>query len=81
MKNKLAMVAIGLSLKVNQSKDGKEYYQVSIDQEGEAGSLPLSEEAYKNNKDTFKKYIPYSFTCEYNDQYKTLRVVSMNPTR
>lgn len=81
MKNKVAMVAIGLSLKVNESKDGKQYYQISIDQDGEAGSLPLSEEAYKNNKDTFKKYTPYNFSCEYNDQYKTLRVVSMNPAR
>lgn len=81
MKNKLIMSAIGLSLKVNDGKDGKHYYQVSVDQDGEAGSLPISEDVYNNIKDTFKKYSPYNFTCEYNDQYKTLRVIGISPLR
>lgn len=81
MKNKLKMSAIGLSLKVNESKDGKHYYQISIDQDGEAGSLPISEECYLGVKDIFKKYSPVNLDCEYNDQYKTLRVIGISPMR
>ena len=81
MKNKMSMQCIGLSLKVNESKDGKNYYQISIDQDGEAGSISLSEDAYKSIKDTFKKYVPYQLTVEYNDQYKSLRVVGIQPLR
>lgn len=81
MKNKLKMSAIGLSLKVNDGKDGKHYYQISIDQDGEAGSLPITEECYVSAKDVFKKYSPVNLECEYNDQYKSLRVLSITPMR
>ena len=62
------MSAIGLSLKANEGKDGKQFYQISIDQEGEAGSLPVTDEVYKSISATFKKYSPVTLTCEYNDQ-------------
>ena len=81
MKTKLKMSCIGLSLKDNESKDGKHYYQLSIDQDGEAGSLPISEECYLNVKDVFKKYSPVSLDCEFNDQYKSLRVLNITPMR
>lgn len=81
MKSKMSMQVIGLSLKVNEGKEGKHYYQISVDQDGEAGSLPLSEDAYLNIKDSFKKYSPYGLTVEYNDQYKSLRVIGLQALR
>ena len=47
MNIRFQLSAIGLSIKENEGKEGRKFYQISIDQEGEAGSLPVSEEAYK----------------------------------
>ena len=81
MKIKFTINAIGLSLKENIGKEDKKYYQISIDQDGEAGTLPLSEEAYKSASPTFKKYSPVTLHCEYNDGYKTVRVLSLSQGR
>ena len=78
MKIKFNVSAIGLSLKETEGKDGKKFHQISIDQDGEAGSIPLTEEAYKLHSSTFKKYSPVTLTCEYNDQYKYCRVIGLN---
>lgn len=77
MKNKVVMSCIGLSIKENETKDGRKFYQISIDQDGEAGSLPLSEEAFLSVKGSFRKYSPCTLTCEFNDQYKSMRVLSI----
>lgn len=81
MKTKMVMSAIALSMKETDGKDGKKFYQLSIDQDGEAGTLPITEEVYKNNSATFKKYSPVSLTLEYNDQYKYLRVIGLQQGR
>ena len=81
MKVKLVMSAVGLSLKENVGKDDRKFYQISIDQDGEAGTLPITEDVYKLNSATFKKYSPVTLTVEYNDQYKTCRVVALSPGR
>ena len=78
MKTKVMMSAIGLSIKENEGTDGKKFYKMSIDQDGEAGSLSMSEEAYKMIAASFKKYSPVSLTCEFNDQYKTLRIIGVS---
>lgn len=75
MKNKVLLNCIALSIKENEGKEGRKYYQISIDQDGEAGTISMTEEAYLNIKGVFKKYTPCSLTCEYNDQYRTLRVL------
>lgn len=77
MKVKFNVNAIGLSLKENEGKEGRKFYQISIDQDGEAGVLPLSEEAYKLVAPTFKKYSPVSLSCEYNDAFKSVRVLGV----
>lgn len=77
MRTKLAMSCIGLSLKENESKDGRKFYQISIDQDGEAGTLPINEDVYILCKNTFKKYSPVTLTLEFNDQYKTMRVIGL----
>lgn len=77
MKIKSTLSAIGLSMKETEGKDGKKFYQLSIDQEGEAGSLPITEEVYKTHSATFKKYSPVTLTIEFNDQYKYARVIGM----
>ena len=81
MKIKFNVSAIGLSLKENIGKEDKKYYQISIDQDGEAGTLPLSEECYKIASPTFKKYSPVTLNCEYNDGYKTVRVIGLSQGR
>lgn len=75
MKNKLLLNCIGLSIKETEGKDGRKFYQISIDQDGEAGTLPMNEDTYLNIKGVFKRYTPCSLTCEYNDQYRSLRVI------
>lgn len=81
MKTKMSLNAIGLSMKETDGKDGKKFYQMSIDQDGEAGTLPITEEVYKNNSATFKRYSPVSLIVEYNDQYKYLRVIGLTQGR
>lgn len=81
MRVKFNLSCIGLSLKENIGKDDRRFYQISIDQDGEAGTLPLSEECYKNIAPTFKKYNPCSLVCEYNDNYKTVRVIGVTQGR
>lgn len=76
MKTKVMMSAVGLSLKVNEGKNGT-FYQVSIEQDGEAGSLSMTEDAFLSIKDHFKKFSPVTLTCEFNDQYKSLRVIGI----
>lgn len=77
MKNKLMMSCIGLSIKENEGREGRKFYQISIDQDGEAGTIALTEDAYNMVKGTFKKYSPVTLTVEYNDQYKTLRCIGI----
>ena len=81
MKVRFIANAIGLSLKENEGKDGKKFYQISIDQDGEAGSLPITDDVFKNIAPTFKKYSPVTMTCEYNDQYKYVRVIALQQGR
>lgn len=81
MKTKLSMNCIGLSLKDNVSKEGRHFYQMSVDQEGEAGTIAMTEECYLSIKDTFKKYSPVGLTVEYNDQYKSFRILACSPLR
>ena len=81
MRIKFNLSCIALSLKENVTKDDRKFYQISIDQDGEAGTLPISEEAYKMNSSTFKKYSPCTLVCEYNDSYKNIRVIGLNQGR
>lgn len=72
------MSAVLLNLKEVDGREGRKYYQVSVDQDGEAGSMPITEQAYLDNKSIFKKYSPCTLTCEFNDQYKTCRVIALS---
>lgn len=78
MNVRVSMSAVGLSIKETEGKEGQKFYRISIDQEGEAGALPLSDEAYKSIATTFKKYSPVVLNCVYNDQYKSLRVIGVS---
>lgn len=75
MRVKLMISCIALSIKETVGNEGRKFYQMSIDQDGEAGNISMSEEAYKSIQNTFKKYSPVTLSCEYNDQYKTMRIV------
>lgn len=76
MRVKVEFMAVALSLKENESKNGNKYYQISIDQNGEAGSVGITEELYKTLAPTLVKYKPYVFTGEFNDSYGNLRIVN-----
>ena len=78
MKVKATLNAIGLSMKEQTGKDDKKFYQISIDQDGEAGSLPITDEVYKTHSAVFKKYSPVTLTVEFNDQYKYMRVIGLS---
>lgn len=78
MKTKVTFQAIGLSLKEESGKDGNKFYKVAIDQDGEAGTLSMTEDAYKSIVSSFQKYKPTSFTAEFNDSYKSLRVIAVS---
>lgn len=58
----------------NESKDGqKTYYKLAVAQGGEAGSVSCTEDVY-NIAQEMQQYV---FGLEFNDQYKTLRIVGM----
>lgn len=78
MKTKVLMNVVGLSLKEEVGKEGNKFYKISIDQDGEAGTLSMTEEAYKSIAGTFAKYKPTTLTCEFNDQFKSLRVIGIS---
>lgn len=78
MKTKVTFNAIGLSLKEESGKDGGKFYKIAIDQDGEAGTLSMTEDAYKGIVQNFQKYKPTNFVAEFNDQYKSLRVIGVN---
>lgn len=78
MKVRMSFSCIGLSIKETEGKDGKKFHQISIDQEGEAGTLPITEDCYRSLAGTFKKYSPCSITAEWNDQYKYMRVIAVS---
>ena len=81
MRTKINFQAVALSIKETEGSEGRKFYQVSIDQDGEAGTLPLTEEAYHVISGSFKKYSPSVFTGEYNDQYKSLRITGIQQGR
>ena len=76
MKTKVVFNAVALSLKENIGKNGNKYYQISIDQDGEAGTIGITEEVYLGLKDNLVKYKPYQFTGEFNDSYGSMRVIN-----
>ena len=77
MKIKSTLNAVGLNIKEEKGKDGNSFYKISIDQDGECGTLSISEDAYKLVEKTFRKYSPVTLTVEYNDQYKNMRVLAV----
>lgn len=78
MKLKSVISCIGLSVKSEVGKDNNHFYKISVDQDGEAGTLPMSEDAFKSIENSFKKYSPTQLTVEYNDQYKSMRVIGVS---
>lgn len=77
MKIRSTLNAVGLNIKEEKGKDGNSFYKISVDQDGECGTLSMSEDAYKLVEKTFRKYSPVTLTVEYNDQYKNMRVLAV----
>lgn len=65
-----------LATNINESKDGKSYYNctVFIPSSGEAGQLNISESVFA----LLESGNTYSFKAEYNDKYNNFRVVGVN---
>lgn len=73
---KLRVIAKGEPTK---SMDGKStYYKVTVMQGAEAGQLSVSEELYNLLVADITREVP--LIVEYNDQYKSLRVVNIDYT-
>lgn len=72
-------VAVALSVKENEfERDGNvnKYYQVSLDQDGECGTLSCTDEVFAKG---IEKYKPYVFNCQFDSNNNRLRVVGMTP--
>lgn len=65
-----------LALNVNNSKDGKSYYNatVFIPSSGEAGQLNITDSLFA----MLESGNTYDFKAEYNDKYNNFRVVGLN---
>ena len=70
-------VAYGLYVKMNTGKEGNKFYQVSLDQDGECGTLPMTEDAYLSIEKSFARFKPYQFQAEYNDSFKSFRITGI----
>lgn len=77
MKIRSTLNAVALNIKEEKGKDGNSFYKISLDQDGECGTLPMSVDAYKLVEKSFRKYSPCTLTVEYNDQYKNMRVLAV----
>lgn len=65
-----------LATNVNNTKDGKSYYNatVFIPSTGEAGQLNINENLFND----LSSGETYDFKAEYNDKYNNFRVVGLN---
>lgn len=64
-----------ISMKETEGKNGK-YYNVSVDCEGEAGTLGCTEDVYQQYvHGDIDRFTDYHFVGQYNSQYGSLRVV------
>lgn len=55
--------------------DGKEYYNLAVLVEGQAGNISCTEEAFKGAFPDMDNNV----VLAYNDQYKSLRIMSAEP--
>lgn len=69
-----ALVINTKSTEYTRKSDGKEsmMYQISFDQNGECGTVSCTEEVVKS----VARLTDCELTAEYNDQYKTFRIIS-----
>ena len=80
---KFEFEAVAISVGNRQGKDGKSYYHINFDQDGEVCTFDCLEEVSK----TVEKYKPYHFTGsyvkgEYNGRaYSRIGVVSATPLK
>lgn len=69
--------ALVINTKEEKSKDGSTtYFKISLDQEGEAGTLNCTEDVFRG----VTQFKPFEFTGTYSDgKYVGFRVVSFKP--
>lgn len=67
--------AIALATNINQGKDNKSYYSITIflPSSGEAGSLNITEDVFNNVRLNEEN----TFQAEYNDKYSSFRVIGV----
>lgn len=81
MRIKMLFSGTLINAKSEKSRDGKNtYYKVSLDQEGEAGSLSCTEDVYDLFQNGgLERFTNCSFNAVFDDQYKNLRVFDVRP--
>lgn len=57
--------------------NGKKSYKLTILQNGEAGTISCTEEAYKSLGPVNNQFVEIHAALEYNSEYKTLRVTGI----
>ncbi|MCD8122902.1 MAG: hypothetical protein LUE65_11855 [Clostridiales bacterium] len=81
MRIKVAFRGTLINAKSEESRDGKNtYYKVSLDQNGEAGSMSCNKDVYDLVAGgQLEKYSEIDFQAVYNDQYKNMQVFDAFP--
>lgn len=67
-------IATVLNLKENVMNDGRKFYKMAIEQDGEAGSISCTEEVFKTS---IEKYKEYALHVIYDDKYSNLKCVGI----
>lgn len=75
---KLGAVGIArvLNLKEESMSDGKKFYKIALEQDGEAGSISCSEDVFKTPVEKFKEY---ELHVLYDDKYGRLKCIGIQP--
>ncbi len=69
-----------ISAKENEGKEGKKYYNVSIENSDEAGTVSCTEDLYlKIKSGVYPKYKTYRFQGMVNTQYNSLNIQRILP--
>lgn len=80
MKIKVNFKAVVINVVAREGKEGRMFYQISLDCDGDAGSLGCTEDVYKAFCDGyFKKYTECQIHAQINLQFQSLRVLAVEP--
>lgn len=74
----MGFVGTLINAKAEMGKNGNEYYKMSVDCDGESGSISCTKDVYDlYQTGAIDRFSDYQFTGVYNDQYRSLQLISV----